>query len=256
MVQESHYILGDKVQVYRRDNSRYWQCATFLNDRRHRKSTGEDSLALAKQIAEDWYFELRGKARAGILTHDKKTFRQVADTFLQEYAVITEGHRSQKWTEGHAIRLRVHLNPFFGDLGISEVTAGKVQEYRVHRMTSAGLKPAESKDNRPARVKAPSRNTIHNELITLRQVLKTAVRHDWLKALPDLSTPYKTRGRSFTAHGSARLSTRRSTVLPGSTRRPRRSGSVGKRNRCTTMFCSSRTPGSGRTRPKTCSIET
>ena len=30
----------------------------------------QESLALAKQIAEDWYLELRGKARAGLLLID------------------------------------------------------------------------------------------------------------------------------------------------------------------------------------------
>ncbi len=195
MGSESHFILGDKVQLYRRDNSRYWQCAASMNGRRYRMSTGEDSLSHAKEIADDWYIELRGKFRAGVLTHDKKSFRQVAEKFLEEYQVITEGQRSPRWVEGHAIRLRVHLLPFFGDMGISEITAGKVQDYRVHRMKTAGQPNPHSKSNRPLKSKTPSRSTIHNELITLRQVLKTAIRHGWVAALPDLSPPYKTQGK-------------------------------------------------------------
>jgi integrase len=31
--------------------------------------------------------------------------------------------------------------------------------------------------------------------VTLRQVLKTAIRHGWLAHLPDLSPPYKTQGK-------------------------------------------------------------
>ncbi|MCF6292254.1 MAG: hypothetical protein L3J04_02550 [Robiginitomaculum sp.] len=66
---------------------------------------------------------------------------------------------------------------------MSEVTAGKTQEYRMHRIqTSSTGKP-------------PARNTIHNEIVTLRQVLKTAVRHGWVEHLADLSPPYKTQGK-------------------------------------------------------------
>ena len=88
-----------------------------------RSSTKEESLELAKQFAEDWYLELRGKDRAGLLKTEK-TFRG-GRQFLKEYEIITEGQRSPRWVEGHGIRLRLHLIPFFGDLGVSEVTAGQ-----------------------------------------------------------------------------------------------------------------------------------
>lgn len=190
-----HSILGDKVHVYKRDNSKYWQCSTYLQGKNRRTSTKEDSLQHAKQFAEDWYLELRGKSRAGLLK-DEKTFRVAAEQFLKEYEVITEGQRSPRWVEGHAIRLRVHLNPFFGDLPISDVTAGKVQEYRVHRMTpNPDSNPAESKSNRKPKATPPARKTLHNEIVTLRQVLKTAIRHGWMSSLPDLSPPYKTQGK-------------------------------------------------------------
>src|SRR5260370_42098627 len=41
------------------------------------------------------------------------------------------------------------------------------------------------------RCKAPARNTTHQESVTLRQTLKTAIRHGWLDHLPDLSEPYR-----------------------------------------------------------------
>jgi hypothetical protein len=103
--------------------------------KQHRSSTREVSFPHAKQIAEDWYFELRGKSRAGLLKNEK-TVQQAADQLTKEYGIITEGQRSPRWVEGHKIRLRLHLLPFFGELGVSEVTAGKVQEYRVHRATT------------------------------------------------------------------------------------------------------------------------
>jgi integrase len=189
--------MGGKVFVYKRDNSRYWQCSTHYKNKNHRKSTHEESLAHAQQIAEDWYFELRGKARAGLLKTEK-TFRQAADQFIKEYGVITEGQRSERWVEGHKIRLRLHLVPFFGELGMSEVTAGKVQEYRVHRATTppvGGKQPVKMTKGETPAYKPPSRSTLHDEVVTLRLVLKTAIRHGWLDHLPDLSPPYRTQGK-------------------------------------------------------------
>jgi integrase len=190
----SHQLMDGKVQLYRRGNSRFWQCAASVGGKQRRTSTKEENVILAKQIAEGWYLGLRGKDRAGLLTTEK-TFKQAAEQFLKEYEIITEGQRSARWVEGHAIRVRLHLNPFFGELGVSKVTAGKVQEYRVHRMTSRLEPNPESKSNRPLKDKPPARSTLHDEVVTLRQILKTAIRHGWLEHLPDLSPPYRTQGK-------------------------------------------------------------
>ena len=62
--------MGGKLHVYKRPNSRHWQCSTYLGGRNWRVSTKEESLALAKEVAEDWYLGLRGKQRAGELKKD------------------------------------------------------------------------------------------------------------------------------------------------------------------------------------------
>ena len=174
---ENHTIMGGKVHVYKRENTPYWQCSTYLAGKNRRVSTKEESLAKAKDFAEDWYLELRGKSARGEIINEK-TFKDAADQFIREYEVITEGQRSPKWVEGHKARIRLHLLPFFGSTGLSQVTAGMAQEYRIQRMQ-------ESPDG-----KQPARSTLHDEVVTLRQVLKTATRHNWLSHLPDLSAPY------------------------------------------------------------------
>lgn len=176
----THSLMGGKLHVYKRDNSRYWQCATYLAGRNHRASTKEESLAHAKDFAEDWYLELRGKSSRGELKNEK-TFGEVAKQFLREYEIITEGERHPRYVEGHKTRLKLHLLPFFGKMGLSEITPGQVQEYRIYRREKA----------MEERGKPPARNTIHQEIVALRQVLKTAIRHGWLEHLPDLSEPYR-----------------------------------------------------------------
>ena len=198
-------LMGGDLQLFQRGKSRFWQCAASVGGKQHRYSTKEESLAQAKQIAEDWYLGMRGKDRAGLLVGEK-TFEVAAKQFLKEYEIITEGQRSTRWVEGHGIRVRVHLNPFFGKMGLSQINAGTVQEYRMHRATTTptykpgGRKPAGTASTTngeiaPVKQKPPARSTLHDEIVTLRQVLKTAIRHGWLEHLPDLSPPYRSQGK-------------------------------------------------------------
>lgn len=181
-----HRLMDDKLQLYKRANSPHWQCSCSVAGKQRRSTTKEESLAQAKDVAQDWYLGLLGKYRAGELK-EGVTFKKASDHFRKEYEVITEGERSKAYVESHGMRLDVHLLPFFGDKIVTEITPGLVQEYRVHRMTSR-----KDKDGNPKR---PARSTLHHEIITLRHVLKTANRHGWLPYLPDISAPYKTSGK-------------------------------------------------------------
>jgi len=183
---EHHTLFGGKLHIYKRPGSSYWQCSAYLKGKNRRVSTKEESLALAKDFAEDWYLDLRGRARDGYLKNEK-TFKQAAQQFRREYEVITEGQRSERYVAGMMGKLDNYLLPFFGDKGLSEVTPGLVQEYRIHRQTHSVVRA----NQKEAPTTRPHPNTLHQEIVTLRQVLKTAVRHGWLDRLPDLSAPYK-----------------------------------------------------------------
>ena len=189
-----HEILGGLVQVYKR-GGRHWQCSASISGQQQRSTTGEEELPQAKQFAEDWYLRMRGLSAAGLLKKREKSFKEAAAKFEAEYEVITQQQRSPKWVEGHKARLRLHLLPFFGDLGLSEVTPGKVQDYRVKRMQRPASLSAAVSDQATPSFKPPARSTLHDEVVTLRLVLKTAIRHNWLEHLPDFSPPYRTQGK-------------------------------------------------------------
>jgi integrase len=177
---EQYTIVGGKVHVYKRPNSSCWQCSSYFAGKNRRTSTKEESLSKAKEIAEDWYLQLRGKLRSGEIKTEK-TFREASEQYLREYEIITQGERNKDYVRGQHWRSEGHLVPFFGPMGLSEITAGKVQDYRIHRHQEAVAK----------RGKPPAHNTMHQEIVTLRQTLKTALRHGWLDRLPDLSEPYR-----------------------------------------------------------------
>lgn len=179
---EKHAILGGKVYVYQRSGSPVWQCSAYLEGKNRRISTKESSLKQAKQFAEDWYFGLRDKSRTGSL-EEYKTFKDAACKFVQEYVVMTDGERNPQYVKSHEGRINNHLLPFFGERPVKDVNSGSMQEYRMSRMT-----PDENG-------KKPSRSQLHHEEVTLRQIMKTALRHGWIEYLPDFSAPYKASGK-------------------------------------------------------------
>jgi integrase len=196
-----HDILGGKVQLYKRLGGRFWQCSASIGGNQHRATTKKEELAQAQDAAEEWYLILRGMVRNGVLIPAKKekTFADAAQQFLLEFPVITDGQRNKQYVQGHERRLNLHLLPFMGDKPLSKVTSGLVQEYRIYR-----AKPPKKQDDQPESeqdkkekppFKPPAPNTIHQEIVVLRQVLKTALRHDWISGLPDLSQPYKTNSK-------------------------------------------------------------
>jgi len=177
---EHHAILGGKVHVYKRPNSSSWQCATYLAGKNRRTTTKEDSLSKAKEFAEDWYLQLRGKLRDGELVSGKP-FRDAAKLYLREFDIMTQGQRNATYARGQHARTNGHLVPFFGTMVLPEITAGTINEYRIHRLEEA----------KALRGKPPAHNTMHQEIVTLRQIFKTALRHGWIEHLPDMSAPYR-----------------------------------------------------------------
>ena len=212
---ESHLLMDGALHVYRREGSRFWQCATYLGSRNHRQTTKEVSLAAAKDFARDWYMErcvedpptpprrrlvVNGPAQPVVVDPGSPaearrqrssrgpSFEDAATAFTNEFEVITLGERNAGYVKSKSDIVRVHLLPFFGDTALEDITAGKVQEYRLHRQTSR----IDAKTGKP---KKPARATLHGEIVTLRQILKTANRKGWIPAIPDMSAPYKTSGK-------------------------------------------------------------
>ena len=216
MLNETHSLMDGKVHVYKRGRSRFWQCSTYMNGRNHRVSTKEENLKLALEFAREWYMAVYVYSKSTshsqridklvspgekigqiisapspfktIETPAKKktsghTFEEAAKKFIAEYELSVAGQRNERYAKSHESRINNHLIPFFGDKPLNEITAGLVQEYRIER-TQKGFKG-----------RYPSRSTLHHETVTLRLVLKTAHRYGWIKAIPDLTPPYKTSGK-------------------------------------------------------------
>lgn len=176
----AHYaVTTSKPNVYKRRNSPFWQCYAYVGSKIHRTSTKCRDQNGALKFAEEWDLELRGKHARGEIRVGK-SFREAGELFLREYKVLTLGERNASYVNGHETRLRLHLFPFLGDKLVAEITSAVVRDYRLHRVEK-GLAD---------HGKPPAHQTIHQEIVVLRLVLKAAIARGWLAALPDLSNPY------------------------------------------------------------------
>jgi len=181
--------MDGKVQLYQRPGSPHWQCACSHQGRQVRANTKTQSLSLAAAFAGEWYLALqRGETLRAVSKPrgsggGSRTFAEAAERFMLEFESITQGQRSPIYVEGHHRRLSKHLTPFFGATDVRQITSGMIVDYRISRMKQR------------YRGKPPARTTLHQEIVCLRQVLKTALRHRWLDHLPDMSLPYRQSGK-------------------------------------------------------------
>jgi len=202
-----HPVAGGRAYLYRRPNSRYWQCAAYIGGRNQRQSTGLVELDAALAFAAEWYQERvveERLRRRGVLPAPEgearrrrrpgeRTFGEAAEAFLREYQALVGEERNPDYVASKAGSLRLHILPFLGELPLSAVDAGRVQEYRIRRLSppSPGARAVGSRTRRPRTWRRPARSTLHKEIVCLRQVLKSAQRKGWIAAVPDLSEPYR-----------------------------------------------------------------
>ncbi|ATQ43136.1 integrase [Caulobacter mirabilis] len=178
-------MFDGRLQVYRRDKGRTWQCAARVGGERFRESTGEEDLDRAKDVAEEWYLRLRGMVRNGEIKPKERSFGEAADHYMRQARVLAATVRSPKYIELLDLRMKRHIVPFFGTTPLPEVNRGLVQTYRVARAEETIARTG----------KPPSRSTMNQEIVHIRQVLKHAEGLGWLSHLPNLTMPYMTQGK-------------------------------------------------------------
>lgn len=185
---QTHDMFDGRLQVYKRGESRFWQCAARVGSQRFRNSTKEEDLSRAKDVAEEWYLSLRGMMRNGELVKKERTFADAAEHYLRHARVLAVSVRSPKYIEYMELRMRRHILPFFGKVPLSEVNRGLVQSYRVKRAEETIAASATA--DKPG--KPPARSTMLQEIVHIRQVLKHAEGMGWIQHIPSLDMPYMT----------------------------------------------------------------
>ncbi len=196
----THTMFDGRLQIYRRAEHGPWQAAARVGGQRFRQTTGEMALDRAKDVAEEWYLDLRGKLRTGRLeplAPKEKTFAEAAQAYLREVRVLAASVRSPSYIKNLEMRMNAHVLPFFKDKPLSVINKGLVQRYRVQRAEETIARTTvKGKDGAPdIPGKPPARSTMLQEIVIIRQVLKHAEGLGWIPFVPNLSTPYMTQGK-------------------------------------------------------------
>jgi len=111
-------MFDGRLQIYKRESDRFWSCAARVGGQRFRRTTGEEALDRAKDVAEEWYLDLRGKPRADQLVSSvskEKTFGEAAEAYLGEARVLAAEVRSPKYISLMELRMNAHVLPYFKD---------------------------------------------------------------------------------------------------------------------------------------------
>jgi integrase len=193
----AHTMFDGRLQIYRRSDDGPWHAAARVGKRRFRRTTGEEGLEQAKDVAEEWYLGLRGKLRNGEIAPDERTFGSAAEDYLRMARVLAATTRSPTYMSYMEMRMKRHVLPYFGKKPLSAVNRGLVQDYRVERAEETIARTTVRDENGKVTTpgKPPARNTMLQEIVILRQVLKHAEGKGWIKYVPNLSTPYMTQGK-------------------------------------------------------------
>ncbi len=223
-----HKIMDDAVQIFMRPNSPCWWCSCTLNGVQKRKSTGEESLALAKSVARDWYLTLLGKlvaeaagadtapSAAGLDKMGKylsnelrqvgkkekaeepegRTFAEASEIWRREYKILTAGERSDRYVKLMFKRLDKHILPYFGPMAVTKIIRATTKDYLIKRVAPKRNKSGKVlMDERTGEPWRPARSTLNQEMVVVRHVMETANGEGWLPSIPKLSFPYKASGK-------------------------------------------------------------
>lgn len=85
----SHPVFGGRAYVFKRNGSRYWYAAAFLEGRNYRESTKKEKLEDAIHAAEEWYKDASIEKIARILSHGLLT-EDEKNIFEGRFSYITE----------------------------------------------------------------------------------------------------------------------------------------------------------------------
>ncbi len=141
----------------------WWMRFTFKG-RQIRKSTETGDKKLAERI----YHKILGEIAEGKwferLPGEEKTFREMMEKYLKEYSARNKTPKSHDRDR----QLANHLNRFFGDSILTEITPRSISEYKVKR-----------------RDEGASPRTINYELALMSHAFNLAIKEwEWLKDNP------------------------------------------------------------------------
>jgi integrase len=168
-ITEMHKYLDDKLHIYKRSYSVYWQARFFAEGKYKNKSLKETKFELAKKIAHDWYFELQNKQKIGTPIHGKK-FKDVLPSFFDYQKVLVSGGEMEKDNaDKYEVRLKGKGIQYFHNYYLQDINLQSLNKFKTHRITNDEVK----------------HTTIKHDFVAINQVLKYCILQGHITTLPE-----------------------------------------------------------------------
>ena len=158
-------------------------CRFYAEGKYKVKSTGETTIAKAKDFSCDWYDEIRFGQKQGISVHGN-TFGVITDEYLEyqntlvknyERSVktgtikktgrITGKYRTARQAKDYVYRIN-ELNKFFSKMEVGRISRRDIENYVDERMKSSSM------------------TTVRYDLTALSLVLQYAERKEYITSIP------------------------------------------------------------------------
>jgi integrase len=168
--------IDNKLHIFQYNNTKNWYARFFAQGKYKVRSLKETKFEVAKEIAHDWYFDLKGKQKSGIPIHGVK-FKDLLIQFLEyQLGRVESGELKTRQAESYEIKLKGPLK-YFNEFYISDITQNEIDIFRAHRINVDKVK----------------QTTIEHDYVALRQFLKFCKLREYLKSVPE--TPPRTKAR-------------------------------------------------------------
>jgi Phage integrase SAM-like domain len=161
----------ERLKIYRIPASEYWQVRATFGERRIKRSTRETERAKAVKFAKAFYEELL-RSNGVVPLKTSKSFARCADQLLEEHRQkATSGERNKRFADDLRKQLNHRIKPFFKSYALKDIHYDALSKF-VQLLRSEGC----------------SVSTIQRNLVSVRQILKLAIRVGLIDALPIFPT--------------------------------------------------------------------
>jgi integrase len=168
--------IDNKLHIFQYNDQKNWYARFYAQGKYKVRSLKETKFEVAKEIAHEWYFELKGKQKSGIPIHGVK-FKDLLIQFLEyQQSRVNSGALTKRQHEQYEILLKGPLK-YFNDFYVSDITTNEIDLYRQHRIHNDKVKQI----------------TIEHDYVPLQQFLKFCKLRELIKIVPD--NPPRTKAR-------------------------------------------------------------
>lgn len=157
----------DRLKIFQIPASPYWWVRATFGEKRIKRSTHETDRPKAIVFAKNFYEELlRNNGSVPLTT--SKSFQRCAQALLEEHRrKMTSGERNPRFADDLRKQLTHRILPFFKNYALKDINYTVLSGF-VNSMRKADC----------------SASTIQRNLVSVRQILKHAIKLDLLESLP------------------------------------------------------------------------